>query len=142
MSTWRRKALALFPELKDELSASDYSIYQLYFDILPMEQTAHEQDDREALRRIYGFAEWCLSQREQELWNPAAVAFYEHLFDEPRLWSKVIPWLSPNVIKMVQGLLEERLDGDKYKKLLKAIESSVDKTKERNIFSTGEIESL
>jgi hypothetical protein len=45
MSAWRRKALVLFPELKDELNTGDYSIYQLYFDILPMEQEAHDHDD-------------------------------------------------------------------------------------------------
>ena len=142
MSIWRRKALVLFPELKDELNTGDYSIYQLYFDILPMEQEAHDHDDREKLRRIYGFAEWCLSQPDQELWNPAAVAFYEHLFDESRLWSKVIPWLSRDVIKMVQELWQERLGKDGYQKLLKALAAQADETKEQNIFSTGEIERI
>jgi hypothetical protein len=36
------------------------------------------------LEKIYGFADWCASQKEKELWNAAGVAFYEHLADSNR----------------------------------------------------------
>jgi hypothetical protein len=82
----------------------------LYFDLLPMVREAHERDDIETLRRIYGFAEWCSSQSAQDIWNSAAVAFYEHLFDEKRYWTKVVPWLSPEIIRCCWPLWEVRLE--------------------------------
>lgn len=142
MSAWRRKALVLFPDLKRELNARGYSVYQLYFDLLPMERAAHDRGDRETLCRIHGFAEWCLTQREKELWNSAGVCFYEHLFDEPRLWDKVIPWLSPSVIETVKDLWELRLGGERYRQLLKRLAAAAGSVREENVFSRGEIDSI
>lgn len=82
MSVWRRKALKLFPELRLELHRKEYNTYQLYFDLLPALRDAHKANDLDSLKKIYGFAEWCILQNEKDLWNPAGVAFYEHLFDE------------------------------------------------------------
>src|SRR5689334_17549476 len=59
MAAWRRRALELFPQLREELQQRDYSIYMLYFDLLPMVREAHNADDTELLSRIYGFAAWC-----------------------------------------------------------------------------------
>jgi hypothetical protein len=139
MSVWRRKALALFPELKDSLHARGYSVYQLYFDLLPLERAAHGRGDHEMLRRIYGFAEWCLSQSAKELWNSAGVCFYEHLLDEPDLWESVIPWLSPEVVPKVGGLWQARLGEKRYQQVLKRFAALADMRRRENVFSTGEI---
>ena len=90
MASWRRKALALFPDLKFEVQRPDFSVYQVFFRILPMSRDAHKAGDVDTLRKIYDFAEWCFEQRAKEMWNAAGVAFYEHLFDDhPSLWAKV-----------------------------------------------------
>ena len=99
MATWRRKALAAFPELRRWLNTHDdthYTYYTLFFDLLPMSRDAHASGDATTLRAIYEFAEWCLSQRNRadDLYNAALVAFYEHLFDEQEDWAKVLPWLT------------------------------------------------
>ena len=112
MSTWRRKALELFPTLRRELNDREYTIYMLYFDLLPMVREAHDEDDRNLLRRIYGFAAWCFDQKAKDLWNSAAVAFYEHLFDQRKYWSLVLPWLSPKVITECWPLWEFRLSAE------------------------------
>ncbi len=105
MSVWRRKALELFPDLRRALQKPGYSIYQLFFDLLPMVDVAHSESDEDMLRRSYGFAEWCLAQKD--LWNAAGVAFYEHLFDGDELdWAERVRWLTPNVIRDVWGLWE------------------------------------
>lgn len=39
-------------------------------------RASHEQGDAERLKRIYGFASWCLHQDDAELFNPAAIGFY------------------------------------------------------------------
>ena len=82
----------------------------LYFDLVPMVREAHDENDDETLRRIYGFAEWCFSQTAEDLYNAAGVAFYEHLFDQKRYWSKVVPWLSPKVVHECQPLWQARLE--------------------------------
>ncbi|MFN8539222.1 MAG: hypothetical protein U0232_17325 [Thermomicrobiales bacterium] len=91
MAAWRRIAMARFPHLRQELHDRHYTIYGLYFDLLPMARVAHDADDNETLRHIYNFAEWCFAQRNKELWNATAVAFYEHLFDRHDQWHRVLP---------------------------------------------------
>lgn len=110
MASWRRKALALFPEFRDETQRPDFSVYQVFFRLLPMLREAHDANDEESLRRIYGFAGWCFDQKAKDLWNSAGVAFYEHLFDShPKLWREFVKWLSPSVIEGCMGLWEWRL---------------------------------
>jgi hypothetical protein len=81
----------------------------LFFDLLPMARLAHEAADEKLLNRIYGFAEWCFSQPEKELWNAAGVAFYEHLFDEPQHWKEITGRLSLSVMENCWTLWDTRL---------------------------------
>src|SRR4051812_38855345 len=103
MAVWRRRALEQFPELRNELNRRDYNVYFLFFDLLPMSEDAHDRSDTEMLSRIYTYAEWCLSQHSKELWDPAAVSFYEHVFDrsDEGHRAKVAAWLSPFVVWMI-----------------------------------------
>ena len=119
VSTWRRKALESFPELRRDLNRRDYSIYRLFADLRRMLWEAHEASDVETLRKIYGYSEWCLSQRSKDVWNPAGVSFYEHLFDrkDRRYWAQVVPWLSPRVVRDVWALWEWRLEPDELQEL-------------------------
>jgi hypothetical protein len=113
VATWRRKALALFPDLRCDVQRPDFSIYMVFFELLPMVREAHQEGDAEMLRRIYGYAEWCLEQKAKDLWNAAAVAFYEHLFDSHRsLWRQFVRWLSPRVVADCWGLWEWRLSAE------------------------------
>lgn len=98
MAVWRRRALEQFPQLRRELNGGGYTPYSLFADLKPMFRLAHDEGDNELLRRIYGFAEWCAQQKAKELWNPAGVSFYEHLFDYPDYSERVISWLSPFVV--------------------------------------------
>lgn len=105
MAVWRRKALALFPELRRDLHDPGYSIYMLYFDLLPLVRELHASGNIAALDPIYGFAEWCLVQTTGDLHNAVAVAFYEHLFNLPQYdWPAIIVRLSPTVIEQCWGL--------------------------------------
>jgi hypothetical protein len=102
--------LALFPDLRRDAQRPDFTIYMVFFDLLPRVREAHLEDDTEMLRRIYVFAEWCFEQRAKDIWNAAGVAFYEHLFDShPRLWPEFVRWLSPRVVEGCWGLWERRL---------------------------------
>ena len=110
MASWRRKALTLFPEMRHDVQRSDSTVYSVFFELLPMVRKAHQDNEVERLKRIYGFAEWCFEQKAKDLWNAAGVAFYEHLFDSHRsLWNEFVKWLSPQVVAGCWGLWEWRL---------------------------------
>jgi hypothetical protein len=96
--------------MRREAERPDFTVYSAFFELLPRVRTAHQDGDTEALRRIYGFAEWCMAQKAKDIWNAAGVTFYEHLFDSHRsLWPEFVRWLSPRVVKDVRGLWEWRL---------------------------------
>ena len=110
MASWRRKVLALFPDLRIEAQRPSYNPYSAFFDLLPRVRKAHLADDHDMLCRIYGFAQWCFDQPNPELWNPAGVCFYEHLFDShPKLWPEIVRWLSPKVFRGCWSLWEFQL---------------------------------
>jgi hypothetical protein len=119
MAAWRRKADALLPELRGEF-ADDKPLtpHLAFFAILPFVLDAHARRDDDALRRAYGFAQWCHHQRAgSDLPNAVGVCFYEHLFDDWSLRQEVVPWLAPEVREAVLPLWEQRLDADQMSEL-------------------------
>ncbi len=125
MANWRRKALALFPQLRYEIQRPRFSIYSLYFELLPLTRIAHEAEDEETLRRIYGFAEWCLHQKAKDMWNAAGVAFYEHVFDGKKsAWPEIVTWLSPKVVRECWVLWEARLQAYELAEIRRLLESA------------------
>jgi hypothetical protein len=117
MAAWRRRALEYFPQLRAELQRAEYTIYMLFFDLLPMVRADHESGDAELARRIYEFAEWCLNQTTGDLSNAAGVAFYEHLFDSNCHRAATIRRLSPDVIATCRPLWEARLSAHEMAEL-------------------------
>jgi hypothetical protein len=124
VASWRRKVLSLFPEMRHEAQRPDFSVYMVFFELLPMVREAHQEGDTETLKRIYGFAEWCFEQKAKDLWNAAGVAFYEHLFDSHKsLWDQFVQWLSPRVIEGCWGLWEWRLSAEDLAEVRRLIDT-------------------
>jgi hypothetical protein len=122
MAAWRRHALEAFPELRRELTDAHeiFSVYALWFELLPRVRNAHRSADDDFLRRAYGFGEWCYHQGGY-LENAVAAAFYEHLFDERWMRPLVPRWLPKSLAADVWPLWEARLsveDQQEVKKLL------------------------
>lgn len=117
MSTWRRKAIALFPELLYDITQRDTTIYTVFFELLPRCRQAHQAGNLPELQKIYGYAEWCLRQKARDISNAAAVAFYEHLGDYPETSAEVNKWLKPDVFAEVASLLEYRMDRNEFIKI-------------------------
>ena len=116
---WRRRARHLFrqhlhQDLDDYLEP-DASIYELFFELLPLCRKAHKSGDAQALEGIYGYAQWCLQQDEEELWNAAGVAFYEHLVDDPITRDALTGWVKPEVFEQVAGLFECRMETGEFR---------------------------
>ena len=120
MSTWRKRALELFPDLRPELEAHDATIYSVFFELLPRCQEAHDRGDLEELAKIYGFAEWCYRQKAKDLWNAAAVAFYEHLGDSETTLRAMPKWVKPDIFAEIQPLLAAQMDPAVFEELRKS----------------------
>ncbi len=117
MSTWRRKALELFPDLRAEIETPEMSIYQVFFELVPRCREAHDRGDVAELERIYGFAEWCAKQKSKDLWNAAGVSFYEHLADSNRTLEAIPQWVSKAVFDDIAGLLEAQVGPERVAQL-------------------------
>ena len=121
MAAWRRRALALFPELREELVEPGASLYSLGWALGDMVRAAYDTDNVAMLRRIYGFALWRLAQRGRTLLNPIGLGFYEHLLDRKCDWPDVLAWLPPGVISMMWPVWEYRLGSVPMKEVTKVL---------------------
>lgn len=117
MSTWRQKAIEIAPELKNEFQSPDLSPYTVFSELLVLVEQAYENDDVDRLNKIYGFAAWCLKQKDQKLWNAAGVSFYEHLGDTDKTYPAFTNWVTKEIYAEIRNLLEWRLDDEKMKTL-------------------------
>lgn len=116
MSAWRRKVVALFPDLERDLEGQ-FTPYTVFMQLLMRCRKAHEQGDEDELRKIYGFAEWCHRHKAEDLSNAAGVSFYEHLGDEKITRQNIPHYVRPDIFEDVAGLLEWRMGQSKFAKL-------------------------
>jgi hypothetical protein len=114
MSTWRRKALELFPDLRNEIQHGEATIYTVFFVLRPRCHRAHLAQDVAELQKIYDYAEWCFRQKAKDLWNAAGVAFYEHLGDEAATRDEMHLWVKRDIFDDVAGLLEYMMKQDDF----------------------------
>ena len=105
-----RKAIACLPGLRREIEANDFSIYDFFRELLPATIEAHRANDAASLKDYYAFSEWCFRQRAKDLWNAAAVSFYEHLGDQPETVRVMPQWVPGAIYAEIHGLLAQRLD--------------------------------
>ena len=124
MSVWRRKALELFPELKDELTDPDNTPYRVFSELVPRCRKAHAQKDEEMLKKIYGYAAWCARQPAKDLWNAAGVSFYEHIVKCDAAVKGFPRWVDADIFKDVECLLEDAMEREKFAKLKSRYESA------------------
>jgi hypothetical protein len=140
MSTWRRKAIALFPELANELPPGQDARHEFFWQLSLRAADAHNSRDEAVLRRIHGFAEWSLHQSE-ELWRNAAIGFYEDVFATVP-WSDVVPWLSPFVIEQIKRTWALGIQGERSRELDDLVRARHNAAYQTHAFSTGEIDRL
>jgi len=145
MSAWRRKAIALFPEHREEIAQPKYRLFNLFFQLHMDADQAHtaapaDPIAAERLRRIHGFAEWCLHQGG-ELWDLAAIGFYEDLFASVA-WERIVPWLSPFAVAQVEATWALGIGGEQRSRFEALVGARRQHLYRQHVFSTGEIESL
>lgn len=120
MSAWRRKAIECLPHLNKEFEQPTTSIYDVFVEILAALVDAHREKDNTKLQKIYAFAEWCHEQKEKDIWNAAAVSFYEHLGDDEETLKNFSRWVKPGIYSGIRELLQLRLPKEEIQRLDKA----------------------
>jgi hypothetical protein len=112
MSTWRRIALRLFPDMRETIQDEETTIWWVFFDLLPIALEAHKANDKDRLKNIYALAEWCHQQRRQapELWKAAYAAFYEHLIDDEAAFEAIPYWVPPEIFHDMRDEFERRIE--------------------------------
>jgi hypothetical protein len=125
VSAWRRRAIEEFPELHDELAERHevFSVYGLWFHLLPLVRRAHRENNEDLLRRIYDFADWC--RRHADLNNSVCVSFYEHLMDERWMRPLAVPWLTREIVDEVRPLWELMLSPDALREVDALVQASL-----------------
>jgi hypothetical protein len=81
LSSWRRKALELFPEREAMLRAG-FGVHTVFAELSGDLRAAYRAvpPDRAFIDRCFVFARWCFGRRQnRDLRNAAAVSFYEGL---------------------------------------------------------------
>ena len=147
MSASRCKALALFPDYASHLARPDATLGRLFSELTSDVKEAHaryaadpaDAGAADALRRVHGFAEWCL--HHDALWDAAGVGFLEDLFAVVP-WEQLPPWLSPFVVAEVRKTYALGLDHEGWPKLARLVDARTDHAYSTTVFATGEIERL
>jgi hypothetical protein len=117
MSTWRKKAIEIAPELRKDFEDPDFEIYSVFSELLTILENSFKNKDIEKIEKIFNYAEWCFRQKQQKLWNAAGVSFYEHLGDNSETFSNFTTWGKKDIYLDIRGLLQLRIKEEKLKTL-------------------------
>ena len=100
LSAWRRKAIELFPEYQAEFEHPNAKICTVLIDLVALVKESHENNDKEMLKKIYGYAEWCHMQRKRayHLWDGASVCFYEDIIAIKEALTELPYWVRHDII--------------------------------------------
>ncbi|ULL16521.1 hypothetical protein DVH26_19995 [Paenibacillus sp. H1-7] len=107
MSVWRRKATELF-NIRFGPTQHE-TIYDVFRTLLGLVKEAHNRGDEDQLKKIYEYAEWCSTQRADDLRNAAGVSFYEHLVDDEVTYQAILRWIKPTIFSIIKDLLKWRI---------------------------------
>ena len=120
---WRSQALETLPELSEEIKAADNPMY-LWIEICLRFQRAYEAPQNDDLiRRIYGFAGWCLQQSrdsraEYDLFTCVIVGFYEDIPAIKAARADMPRWFSLEKVQQNEKVFSYHLTEGEYKELL------------------------
>lgn len=122
MSTWRRKAVEILPELRKKIEFAENPI-SLWIELrLEFDQYANKGCWDDCLR-ILKFASWCISDESGRLPNDTSTAvgvgFYEHLAENRDWWTRFNSWFTREQFQMLLPAFSYHLSVDDVEKLKK-----------------------
>jgi hypothetical protein len=119
MQEWRRQAIGQVPLLKRYFRRIDRPMVlwiELHMDLWRLCGAEHRlygsgRLNREAIRQVYGFAQWCYFRSgDEELREAVAYAFYEHLLLDEDIRRTVPLYLSASEFKSLETVFRYHLD--------------------------------
>jgi len=88
MSTWNHEASSRLPELEYLIGHLNFdSPMMLWIELrMRFDQLCEETPrDLDLLRRIWGYAQWCMTQPSPDVRTAVVAAFCEHLLESPKV---------------------------------------------------------
>ena len=107
---WRSQAQAVLPELAEEIAAATNSM-QLWIEIgLAFVSAYNEPYNDDLIRRIYGFASWCIEQprsrhAQDDLFTCVVVGFYEDIPLNKAAWADMPRWFTAEEVRQNRRVL-------------------------------------
>ena len=126
MDYWLSKAIECLPELEDIVTepqpqriTGPMSLWiEIYLKLIDAYDVVPINED--LIRRIYGFADWCLKQPgtsdvETDVLTAVAVAFIENLPLDKRITGDLHRWMSIETFKGFENLFRYDLSDEEYR---------------------------
>lgn len=124
MESWRAKAIEILPEMEEDTNPSDNPM-ALWIEIrMEFDHAYKEPRNEDLIRRIYGYAGWCLEQGERtdhaetDLPTCVVVCFYEHIPTREASRQDMPRWFSRADIVLMKEIFSYHLNLDEYGRLL------------------------
>jgi hypothetical protein len=117
MSTWRKKAIEIAPELRKKFEDPDLELFSVFSELLTILENSFKNKDIEKVEQIFNYAEWCFRQKEEKLWNAVGVSFYEHLGDQTETFSNFTNWVKLDIYLEIRALLQVSIKKEKLETL-------------------------
>lgn len=123
VSDWRSQAQAALPELAEEIAASTNSM-QLWIEIgFAFDSAYGEPRNEDLIRRIYGFADWCVAQprskhAQDDLFTCVIICFYQDIPMNKNTRSDMLRWFTAEDIKQNKEVFGYHISEAEYEELL------------------------
>jgi len=123
MSSWREKAIEMFPELHIVIEETE-DPYALWSQLLESFKQAYTQSPRDEsmIQRIYRYSDWCIDQPQgntasDDLTTCVAVSFYEEIPCHPEAREDMPRWFTFEDFLGMEGIFRYRLSDEDFKSL-------------------------
>jgi hypothetical protein len=122
MSLWRKEAFDRLPECRSQLQ-QEKSPYLFFHELGVVLYQAHLRNDKDLIRRIYGYAQWCLEAPRglgaaDDLLTIVTVSFFEHLPTHREIRKEVGRWLPKSVIEEMHEVFLHHGTEEQYQEML------------------------
>ncbi|MDQ6786847.1 MAG: hypothetical protein M3033_08565 [Acidobacteriota bacterium] len=129
MQEWKRKALEILPEIKDDILESDNPMYLWIMIVLAFDEAYEEPKNESFIKRVYDYEDWCLAQDKGEtagehLPTCVVTAFWEHIPTNPAAREDMPRWFSLEDVLSNQHFFSYHLTDENFKYLVDSYSKS------------------
>ncbi|MBW8863980.1 MAG: hypothetical protein JF609_03470 [Verrucomicrobia bacterium] len=127
MSLWRKEASERLPELQQLIASRDIDNPMMLWTEIKMKfQDFCEQEPPplDLIKRVWGYAKWCMAQGHEDVATAAALCFCEHLLDR-KATQRILPQImTRQEYEGLKGLLLYHKSEEDFAKGLKLFEEA------------------